>query len=58
MSSLVYLVPLAVALGAGALGAFLWTLRNGQYDDLQGAAVRILLDDDNESDGRIGNLRD
>lgn len=46
MISLVYLIPLALLLGAVALGAFLWSLKSGQYDDLQGAAERILLDDD------------
>lgn len=46
MSSLVFLVPLALVLGAAALGAFLWSLRSGQYEDLDGAAERILLDDD------------
>jgi cbb3-type cytochrome oxidase maturation protein len=48
MSTLVFLVPLALALGAGALGAFLWSLRSGQYDDLDGAAHRILLDDEKD----------
>jgi cbb3-type cytochrome oxidase maturation protein len=46
MSSLIYLVPLALLLGAIALGAFLWSLRSGQYEDMQGAAERILLDDE------------
>ena len=46
MSSLVYLIPIALLLGAVALGAFLWSLRSGQYDDLDGAAERILFDDD------------
>lgn len=40
------LIPLAFALGAVALGAFFWSLRSGQYDDLEGAAHRILFDDD------------
>ena len=48
MSSLGYLVPVALLLGATALGAFLWSLRNGQYDDMKGAAERILLDDEQE----------
>jgi cbb3-type cytochrome oxidase maturation protein len=48
MSSLVFLVPLALLLGAAALGAFLWSLRSGQYDDLDGAAERILMDDDDD----------
>jgi cbb3-type cytochrome oxidase maturation protein len=49
MSNLIYLIPVALVLGGIGLGAFLWSLRNGQYDDLDGAAMRILLDD-TESD--------
>ena len=48
MSYLAYLVPIGVLLGLGGLAAFLWSLRSGQYDDLDGAAARILLDDDLE----------
>lgn len=44
MSSLVFLIPMALFLGAVALAAFLWSLRSGQYEDLDGAAVRIFLD--------------
>ena len=50
MSSLVFLVPLALALGGAALAAFLWSLRSGQYDDLDGAAERILLDEEDGLD--------
>lgn len=46
MNVLVYLVPLALLLGLGGLFAFLWSLKSGQYDDLDGAAVRVLSDDD------------
>jgi cbb3-type cytochrome oxidase maturation protein len=46
MNVLVYLVPMALALGLAGLFAFLWSLKNGQYDDLEGAAVRILGDED------------
>ncbi|MFG1359818.1 cbb3-type cytochrome oxidase assembly protein CcoS [Xanthobacter pseudotagetidis] len=46
MNVLVYLVPLALMLGLGGLAAFLWSLRSGQYEDLDGAAVRVLSDDD------------
>jgi cbb3-type cytochrome oxidase maturation protein len=46
MNVLIYLVPMALALGLTGLGAFLWSLRTGQYDDLDGAALRILSDDD------------
>ena len=48
MNVLVYLVPIALALGLIGLLAFLWSLRSGQYDDLDGAAYRVLGDDDIE----------
>lgn len=44
MSQLVYLIPIALGLGALGLVAFIWSLRSGQYDDLDGAAERILDD--------------
>jgi cbb3-type cytochrome oxidase maturation protein len=44
MNILVYLVPLAVLLGGIWLVAFLWTLKSGQYDDLDGAPWRFLDD--------------
>ncbi len=46
MNGLMILIPVALALGIAALFAFLWSLRSGQFDDLDGAAVRILRDDD------------
>lgn len=46
MSSLIYLVPIALGMGLVGLCAFLWSLRNGQHWDLDGAAERILIDDD------------
>jgi cbb3-type cytochrome oxidase maturation protein len=46
MNVLVYLVPMAVGLGLAALFAFLWALKSGQYDDVDGAALRALRDDD------------
>jgi cbb3-type cytochrome oxidase maturation protein len=46
MNVLVYLVSLALALGLTGLAAFLWSLRAGQYNDLDGAAARILSNDD------------
>jgi cbb3-type cytochrome oxidase maturation protein len=45
VSNLIYLIPIALLLGGIGLAAFLWSLRSGQYDDLDGAAMRILLDD-------------
>lgn len=40
MSVLIYLLPMALGLGLTGLLGFMWTLRSGQYDDLDGAAVR------------------
>ena len=46
MNVLVYLVPAALGLGLIGLLAFLWALRSGQYSDVEGAALRILSEDD------------
>lgn len=46
MSQLLILIPIALFLGGLALAAFLWALKSGQYDDLDGAAARILNSDD------------
>ncbi|HVX35985.1 MAG TPA: cbb3-type cytochrome oxidase assembly protein CcoS [Hyphomicrobium sp.] len=46
MLDFLYLVPIALVLGALALGAFMWALGSGQYEDLDGAAERILFDED------------
>jgi cbb3-type cytochrome oxidase maturation protein len=46
MNVLIYLVPMALMLGLTGLIGFMWTLRTNQYDDLDGAALRILPDDD------------
>lgn len=46
MSILYLLIPLALVLMLVAVMFFLWTVKNGQYDDLQGPAHRILMDDD------------
>jgi cbb3-type cytochrome oxidase maturation protein len=48
MSGLLYLIPAALFLGLLGLGAFLWALRSDQFDDLDGAAERILFDDDDD----------
>jgi len=48
MNHLIFLVPIALGLGLLGLGAFIWSLRNDQYDDLDGAAARILHDDEDQ----------
>ncbi len=45
MTALAWLVPAALGLGALGLAAFLWSLRNGQYEDLEGAGWRALDDE-------------
>jgi len=52
MNILIFLVPAALLLGLLGLVAFLWSLRSGQYDDLEGAAERILYDDDKPDDDK------
>ncbi|MEQ8655631.1 MAG: cbb3-type cytochrome oxidase assembly protein CcoS [Kiloniellales bacterium] len=46
MNALIYLIPAALLLGGLGLAAFLWALRSGQFDDLEGAKYRILQDDE------------
>jgi cbb3-type cytochrome oxidase maturation protein len=56
MNSLVFLVPLALVLGATALGAFFWSLGSGQYEDLDGAGERVLFDEDDRPEvDRVGH---
>jgi cbb3-type cytochrome oxidase maturation protein len=50
MNILLLLGPFSVLLGLMAVGAFVWTLRASQYDDIQGAAERILIEDDDNPD--------
>lgn len=46
MTGILYLIPIALFLGLLGLGAFIWAVRSGQYDDPAGAANRILVDED------------
>ncbi len=60
MSGLAILIPVALLMGLAGLAFFFWAMRNGQFDDLDGAAQRVLIDeeappcvgksDDNEAD--------
>tara|TARA_R110002110_G_scaffold2756_5_gene13410 strand:+ start:22391 stop:22555 length:165 start_codon:yes stop_codon:yes gene_type:complete len=43
---LAILIPVALLLGGLGLAGFIWSIRTGQYDDLEGAARRILIDDE------------
>jgi cbb3-type cytochrome oxidase maturation protein len=46
---LVFLIPVALFLGGAGLVLFFWAMRDGQFEDLDGAANRILIDDEEEA---------
>ncbi|HZT49356.1 MAG TPA: cbb3-type cytochrome oxidase assembly protein CcoS [Hyphomicrobiaceae bacterium] len=46
MTALAWLIPCALLLGLLGLAAFLWALKSGQFDDLEGAGWRALQDDE------------
>ena len=48
MNVVIYLVPIALALGFSGLVAFFWAMKSGQFDDLDGAAHRILHDENDD----------
>ena len=48
MNVLVFLIPVALFLGGAGLGLFFWAMRDGQFEDLDGAANRILIDDEED----------
>ncbi len=58
MNVLLLLIPVALLLGGLGLAAFLWALKSGQFDDLDGAAHRILIDDDPADRKLFGQSRD
>jgi cbb3-type cytochrome oxidase maturation protein len=50
MTILLYLVPMALGLGLLGLGGFVWSMKSGQYEDMEGAALRVLSNDDLAND--------
>lgn len=57
MTILGFLIPLALMMGIGGLFAFFWAMRSGQFEDLDGAANRILIDDDDKTADTGGGAR-
>ena len=60
MSSLYFLIPMAVIILAGGIWAFVWSVRNGQFEDMEGPAHRILMDDDDPNipeDARVAKQK-
>jgi len=49
MTGLALLIPIALMMGLFGLGAFFWALKSGQFDDCEGAAARILIDEEGDS---------
>ena len=58
MRILYLLIPMALGVIGVALWAFLWAVRTGQFDDLEGPAHRILMDDDDPRIPRYGRQQD
>lgn len=54
MNGIAILIPIALLLGLGGLAAFFWSLGNGQYEDMDGASLRIL----NEEDAPLADKKD
>ncbi|MBU6338967.1 MAG: cbb3-type cytochrome oxidase assembly protein CcoS [Rickettsiales bacterium] len=52
MSVLIFLIPITLFLGLFGVMAFLWSLKSKQYDDLEGAANRILFDDEDDEEDK------
>ncbi len=50
MSNWIFLIPISILLGCAALFSFFWSLRSKQYEDVEGAANRILIDEDKPSE--------
>ena len=54
MNILAFLIPVALLLGGAGLALFFWAMRDGQFEDLEGAANRILIDEEVEREGSDG----
>ena len=51
MTGLAILIPIALGMGLIGLAAFFWSMKDGQYDDMDGAANRILIEDEDDAPG-------
>ncbi len=56
MNVLIYLIPIALAMGGLGLATFLWSLKSGQYDDLEGSSWRVLDDGDDRPRHRLNRF--
>jgi cbb3-type cytochrome oxidase maturation protein len=53
MTGLAFLIPIALGMGLLGLAAFFWSMKDGQYDDMEGAANRILIDDESLGEDEV-----
>jgi len=51
MTGIGFLLPIALGLGLLGLGAFFWSVKSGQFEDLDGAAMRVLIEEEDSADG-------
>ncbi|MEZ5654701.1 MAG: cbb3-type cytochrome oxidase assembly protein CcoS [Sphingobium sp.] len=52
MNGIAILIPIALLMGFAGLAAFLWAMGNGQFEDPDGSAMRILIDEEGDGDDR------
>lgn len=57
MTIIGFLLPLALLMGLSGLAAFFWAMKGGQFDDLDGAANRILIDEEDEPAAKVDVLQ-
>jgi len=53
MESVYLLVPISVLLVFGIAAAFWWSVKSGQFDDLEGPAFKVLMDDEEAAQGKV-----
>lgn len=55
MNGLAVLIPVALLLGLAGLAAFFWSVKSGQFEDMDGAAMRVLIEDEDSSERKEGD---
>ncbi len=58
MSAILFLIPVSVVIAAGFLGAFIWSVRSGQFEDTCTPSMRLLADDRDESPDKLKKKSD
>ena len=58
MDVIYWLIPFVIIVGAAMLGALIWSIRSGQYEDMDGEANRILMDDVEKTGSRVVDIKE